>query len=214
MKDRVRAYHFVPANHGLDDLRHRRLKIAELDDLNDPFDLWAVAQPDPRLRKRIRHAKREMARRLGMLCFSLTWQNPLLWSHYAARHQGMALGFDMAGNCIKKVSYVEKRPALDSVDEELAHHVLYTKFIDWQYEQEVRVFRPLEDKDPLSGKYFADFSENWVLREVIVGPLCTVTKRELAEALGDHRSGVTFIKARLAFNSFKVVENLLGFKNS
>jgi hypothetical protein len=31
-----RAYHFVSLQHGLDDLRRRRLKISRLDDLNDP----------------------------------------------------------------------------------------------------------------------------------------------------------------------------------
>ena len=211
--DTIRAYHFVPANYGLDDLRHRRLKIAQLDDLNDPFELWAVAQPDRRLRKGIRDAKKEMARSFGMLCFSRTWQNPLLWSHYAARHQGVALGFDIARKCIKNVSYVERRPVLHAVDEELVHHVLYTKYIDWQYEHEARVYTSLEDIDPKSGLYFADFSDNCVLREVIVGPLSSVTKAELAEALGEHRGGVSLIKARLAFNSFKVVKNKLGFRN-
>lgn len=213
MSDTIRAYHFVPANYGLDDLRHRRLKIARLDDLNDPFELWAVAQPDRRLRKGIRDAKKDMARRFGMLCFSLTWQNPLLWSHYAARHQGLALGFDIAPTCLKNVTYVEERPVLHAVDEELVHQVLYTKYIDWQYEQEARVYTSLEDIDPKTGLYFADFSDNCVLKEVIVGPLSSITEGELAEAVGERRSGVTFIKARLAFNSFKVVESKLGFKN-
>jgi hypothetical protein len=213
MKDVVRAYHFVPVNFGLDDLRHRRLKIARLNDLNDPFDLWAVAQPDPNLRKGIRASKAELARRFGMLCFSMTWHNPLLWSHYAARHQGLALGFDINRSRIKKVRYVEERPVLHALDEQFVHHLLYTKYIDWRYEQEARVYTSLEDIDPASGLYFADFSNDVVLKEVIVGPLGMVSESELVEALGEHRSGVTFIKARLAFNSFKVVKNKLGFKN-
>jgi hypothetical protein len=40
-----RAYHFVSLGHGLDDLRQRHLKIARLDEINDPFELWAIAQP-------------------------------------------------------------------------------------------------------------------------------------------------------------------------
>jgi hypothetical protein len=87
-----RAYHFLPAHYALEDLRHRRMKIALLDDLNDPFDLWAVAQPDPTLRKAMRAFKLHVAQRFGMVCFSLAWHNPLLWSHYADKHRGVALG--------------------------------------------------------------------------------------------------------------------------
>jgi hypothetical protein len=142
----VRAYHFLASHYALDDLRHRRLKIARLDDLNDPFDLWAIAQPEPQLRRGIRASKDEMARRFGMLCFSLSWQNPLLWSHYADRHRGITLGFDIDEAKVQKVSYVTERPAFHAVDEGLVHHLLYTKYIDWQYEQEVRVFTSLEEK--------------------------------------------------------------------
>jgi hypothetical protein len=39
----LRAYHWVPCQHALNNLGYRRLKIARLDDLDDPFDLWAVA---------------------------------------------------------------------------------------------------------------------------------------------------------------------------
>jgi hypothetical protein len=43
----LRAYYLLTSQYALENLRHRRLKIAQLDDLNDPFDLWALAQPDP-----------------------------------------------------------------------------------------------------------------------------------------------------------------------
>lgn len=38
----MRVYHFVNAEFGLDDIRRRRLKIATLNDLNDPFELFGV----------------------------------------------------------------------------------------------------------------------------------------------------------------------------
>src|ERR1017187_1863100 len=72
----VRAYHLTPAVHALSNLRHRHLKIATFDDLNDPFELWAVAQPDPRLRAGLRGWKRRMAHNYGILCFSRSWDNP------------------------------------------------------------------------------------------------------------------------------------------
>lgn len=38
----MRAYHFVPADHGIENIKLRHLKIARLDDLNDPFEVRTV----------------------------------------------------------------------------------------------------------------------------------------------------------------------------
>jgi len=148
-----------------------------------------------------------------MVCFSLSWQNPLLWSHYAERHHGIALGFDINAAKIKEVSYVEQRPVIDAVNIEVVHQLLYTKYIDWRYEREARVFTLLEEKDSDSGLYFAGFSDDFVLREVIVGPLSNVSEKQLQEALGERKGKVALTKARLVFNSFNVVKNKLGFEN-
>jgi len=206
-----RAYHLLPSRYALDDLRNRRLKIAHLDELNDPFELWAIAQPDQHLRRAFRQTKEEMARRFGVLCFSLSWHNPLLWSHYADKHHGLALGFDVDEEILKPVFYVEERPALKQINIEVAHCLLFTKYSGWQYEQEARIFTTLEDRDATTGLYFADFNEQLVLREVIVGPLSTVTQKDLDDALGT-TTGVTFIKSRLAFNSFQVVTDQRGLR--
>jgi hypothetical protein len=123
----IRAYHFAPAEFALQDLRYQRLKIARLDELNDPFELWAIAQPDRRLRQALRQTKADFARLYGLLCFSLTWHNPLLWSHYADRHRGLALGFDVAEETLKPVSYVATRPTLTKIDPTIATWLLFTK---------------------------------------------------------------------------------------
>jgi hypothetical protein len=201
----TRAYHFVPTDFALQDLRHRRLKIARLDELNDPFELWAIAQSDRHLRQALRKTKADFARLYGLLCSSLSWHNPLLWSHYADRHRGLALGFDVTEEILKPVSYVAERPTLTKIDPTVARWLLFTKFIDWQYEQEGRIFTTLQDRDP-SGLYFGKFNEQLVLREVIVGPPCKVTKKDLRDALDGHE-GVTLTKGRLAFKTFDVVRD-------
>jgi hypothetical protein len=207
----VRAYHLLSSHYALDNLRRRRLKIARLDDLNDPFDLWALAQPDRVLRMALRHHRKQFSRRFGMVCFSLSWQNPLLWSHYGDRHRGMALGFDLNPAKCKAVKYVAERPVLTKVDLEVSHELLFTKFVDWKYEEEVRTFVNLSDIDPETKLYFADFGDDCLLREVIVGPLCDVKATELREAVGEPSSGeVALAKARLAFNSFRVVTDQRG----
>jgi len=210
MSNVIRAYHFVPANHGLDDLRNQRLKIACLDELNDPFELWAIAQPDKELRNGLRRYKTQLARETGALCFSLSWLNPLMWSLYAARHHGLALGFDVNAGCVKEMRYLSARPSFGRVDEDLAQTLLYTKYVDWQYEQEVRVYMKLNDKDPASGLYFAEFGNNLALREIIVGPLSSIKQSDLKTALGELWKHVQVTKARLAFNSFRMVKDQRG----
>ena len=209
----VRAYHFVPTKHGLDDIQNRRLKIARIEELNDPFEMWAVAQEDPTLRKAFRKTKNELAQKFGVVCLSLSWDNPLLWSHYADRHRGLVLGFDVDTNLLKKISYVRNRPSMERINQELAVKLLFTKYIDWKYEKEARIYVRLERADPKSRHYFADFNEQLSLREVIAGPLNETPEQELRVAV--HLDGnVMLRKARLAFKTFKVVEDKRGFGTS
>jgi hypothetical protein len=136
---------------------------------------------------------------------------PLLWSHYADRHRGLALGFDVNEQILKQVSYVKDRPVLEEINIETAHRLLFTKYEDWHYEQEARIYTTLRDRDPETCLYFADFGEQLVLSEVIAGPLCAVTKQELCDATGS-ATEVKFMKARLAFNTFRVVTDQRGFR--
>jgi len=207
----MRVYHFLPAKYGIDDVNRRRLKIATLDDLNDPFDLWAVAQPDAQLRKGLREYRKHLASHYGMLCFSRGWHNPLLWSHYGDKHRGMVLGFDVTDKHLNKVEYVADRPVLKTVDKDIADK-LKKKFQDWQYEDELRVFTDLHGRDPPeTGLYFADFGPELTLRKVISGPLSDTAKSTIEEAVGQYEAPVALTKARLAFKTFQVVTNQQGF---
>jgi hypothetical protein len=205
-----RAYHFVSLTYGLDDLRRRRLKISRLNDLNDPFELWAIAQSDRRVRKALKETKEQMARDCGLLCFSLDWHNPVLWSHYADRHRGIALGFDVDEHIIKPVLYRKTRPILNKIDLTVANSLLFTKYFDWNYEHEARIFTDLKDQDSHTGLYFADFNEKLVLREVIAGPACSASIEDLRDATGS-AVRVKFTKARLSFKTFRVVADQRGF---
>ena len=39
----MRGYHLLPKKWALSDLKHRRLKVATFDDINDPFEPRGVA---------------------------------------------------------------------------------------------------------------------------------------------------------------------------
>ena len=77
-----------------------------------------------------------MIERFGMLCFSKHWHNPVLWSHYGAKHRGMCLGFDIDRRGIQPVTYRTQRPRLNiPPSQEDANRLLFSKFVDWQYEE-------------------------------------------------------------------------------
>lgn len=211
----VTVYHFLSCRYALDDLRKRRLKIAQFDDVNDPFELLALELSDKGLRHRYRDFVREMARRYGLLCFSRTWRNPVLWSHYADKHKGICLGFAVPSNCLLDVRYAADRLPTNistkltagALDLDDMKEILRTKFKSWEYEEESRVFLGLEDKDPTSGLYFKDFGDDLRLKQVIIGAMCKVTKATVLALLGAGATGVRVIKARLAFTKFGIVRN-------
>jgi len=45
-------------------------------------------------REFLRWTKERLIGKLGLLCFSRNWHNPVLWSHYADKHRGICPGFD------------------------------------------------------------------------------------------------------------------------
>jgi len=46
----MRLFYFVPANYGIENLIKRRLKLARLNDLNDPFEFLCVDMSDRKVR--------------------------------------------------------------------------------------------------------------------------------------------------------------------
>lgn len=209
----MRVFHFVSGEYGLENVRRRRLKIATFFELNDPFELFGISLGDPELRRAFRMMKEELAANRGLLCFSRHWHNPVQWSHYAARHKGLCLGFDIPDEHLGEVNYSRKRLIAETetfrdprqFDVETARRFLFTKYSHWRYESEVRSFVTLEDKDPERNLYFVPFSEKLRLAEVIVGAESDITRATLDAALGDLAKQVTRIKARLAFKTFRVV---------
>jgi len=163
-------YHFNSRRFGLENLQRRRLKVATIADLNDPFELLCVDLSDQDLRKKMRAWKLNLASRFGMMCFSTDWTNPVHWSHYADKHKGICLGFEIPADedLLVPVTYDEMRSieeARQLVDTrkgsaKMMKKFLSTKFHHWHYEKEHRLFVELEpkDKDPVTGFWFQDFT--------------------------------------------------------
>lgn len=212
--DPMHLYHFLSVKWALDDVRRRRLRISLLDQLNDPFELWCVSQEDQRLRVALRDYRIEMSRKYGLICFSKRWRNPLLWSHYADKHRGACLGFDVDPRYVQEIKYVSRRQTLHiPPTAEDSNQLLFTKYRGWRYEEEWRGWFKLDHNErDESGNYFYPFDDSLRLSEIIVGPLCDLAKPEVRDAIGDYRDDVKITKARLAFRTFTIVRNRRGFR--
>jgi len=214
----MRLYHFLNEQYGIENISKRRLKIARIDELNDPFEFASVHFGNEALRRAFSVMKAELNQTRGLLCFSTKWTNPVQWSHYADRHRGLCLGFDIPDEKVGSVSYSRKRVVVElerlknprELGADSAQQLLFTKYHHWRYENEFRAFVTLEDVDQESRLYFADFSDNLALKEVIVGARSNVTRAQLASALGSLAGSVVALKARLAFGSFSVVRQRKG----
>ena len=209
LSNKKRVYHFIKMDHGLGAIRNGHLKISTLLGLNDPFELLAHNVQDKSVRGFLHLAKKQFASEFGIICFSKESTSPVQWAHYADRHKGLCLGFDVPECLLNNVVYVDQRfdkfsfPDIED-EEDWARKVLGTKFTQWSYEQEVRIFAELKD---LQGQhYFRRFDDQMVLREVQVGFNSPITRAEISELLINHMD-VDFFKVRPSFGKFEMIEN-------
>jgi hypothetical protein len=211
--DLIRVYHFSSEVFAIDDIKHGRLKISRFSDMNDPFELLALAFDDSHSRTAVRQFKEDFDLKTGLLCFSANWNSPPLWSHYADRHRGICLGFDIPRDSALFVSYSERRlqaqtkriSQRNDIDDALQQLLLRTKFNDWNYEREIRVKIPLNKSIADNGMFFWPFGNDLRLVEVVIGPLSNANLfATRADVKAKYPDAKTF-KARLAFKSFGIV---------
>ena len=255
----MRVYHFVDDHYGLQDLREKHLKIALINELNDPFELMGVDLSNSEYRQAMENMKMDMSDKHGILCFSENWQSPVQWTHYANQHEGLCLGFDVPNEFLVKVKYCDKRLSGDSyfaslealkarimaemyeyigapkssqeyekkrkeflkvvdkrlreesetdeVGQDFMAEILSTKYSHWKYEKEYRVFRELDTEIKTDEFYFAAFSDQLELKEVIVGLRCSVTRAEVTALLGQMADGVDIFKVREDFCEFSMARD-------
>lgn len=105
------------------------------------------------------HCSKSIFASIGISCFSLNPDNPLMWSHYAAKNTGFCLGFKRDSSFLSdeklrpltldnpcKVTYSSKPYSGGDLEtKEKIRRILSTKNESWGYEDEVRAFRVIPD---------------------------------------------------------------------
>lgn len=210
---RIRLYHLTSSSHALSNIENGRMKLARLTDVNDPFELMALNFREARVRQLVGEFRTTFNSQTGLLCFSEDWTSPVMWSHYAMRHRGICLGFDIPRSEVQKVEYRDKRilsslgDAGDPLDlsPELQTLLMCTKCHEWSYEQERRRFVDLAVATQEADLHFVPFDDLLRLAEVILGPNCEEPLHSVRHLCSVRYPLARVFSARLAWKHFKVV---------
>lgn len=168
-----RVYHFCDSNYGIQNLKKKRLKIATIMDLNDPFELLCHDLGSKEVRARVVALKKHVADRTGMVCFSRSYKNPVQWVHYGEKHKGICLGFDIDEDSLTQVTYKADRLVMSPSDvldsnccDRWGTEFLSTKYAHWKYEEEERVFFDISGRDRSQSIFFQPIGNGIDLRMV------------------------------------------------
>jgi hypothetical protein len=206
-----RLYYLTGPDHALSNIVFGRIKLSRFSDLNDPFELLGTNFGHKETKAAVRSHKAKINNTFGLICFGEDWVDPVVWSHYAAKHRGIALGFDVDERLAKPVTYQTKRldkkipTGATAVTKSIAELLTYTKFESWKYEREWRILTPLDKGEIEGGLYFLPFSRRLRLMEVILGPTCDFSVAKMRELVDQHHADVTTFQARLADRSFRII---------
>ncbi|TFF21667.1 DUF2971 domain-containing protein [Jiella endophytica] len=216
-----RLYYLTSADHAVSNIVFSRIKVSRFSELNDPFELLGSNFSDVEFRKVVRQNKLKFGERNGLICFSEDWIDPVLWSHYANKHRGLALGFDVSESIVQQVTYSPSRlrykptGKVKSITGELATQLICTKFASWSYEKEWRALVELGRAEKEGSLYFLPFSDKLRLREVILGSACDINLKRFRKLINEAHEGVATFKARLALQSFQIIpmqSSVVGYR--
>jgi hypothetical protein len=210
----MRMYYMTSAKWGEVILKERRLKLSRFFEANDPFELSLIDNRPRDTRQIVRLIGDYFNDHIGMICFGANWSSPVMWAHYADKHSGVCLGFDVEDSLLTKVVYTDQKITVPlgahlpkhGLNADLLSKVRMTKATDWAYEREYRVEGALKQKDSRTGLYYIDFGPQVQLRELIMGHRCEWTI-DNAFLLIAEKEPVRICKARPAFGKFEMIES-------
>jgi len=198
MSDEIRLYRFLSATSALKTIERKTFRVGRVSEFNDPFE-WKlgitniVPQGEAIARTAQDLVLRSMNAQFGVICFSDTPEDPVLWSHYADHHRGMALVVDhWVTDQLYKVVYSDERPTLDLNHLSSPDHQAYVSGVlkrllahkskGWSYEREYRVFADLATCSVSDGSYFLPIPSNFLMK-VILGFRCEIDEAYVRRSL-------------------------------
>lgn len=122
----------------------------------------------------------KMHNKKGVLSLSSKNDNILMWSHYTFNHQGVCFGFEFNEEQFSYLKRVKYQTHYDDIwgwlhtDAEIVDRILFSKSIDWQYEDEYRIvtdsigiqkFKPESLKEIIFGSMMSSEDKLEIVKE-------------------------------------------------
>lgn len=157
----------------------------------------------------LRASLKNTMQRIGVLCFSATPSEILMWSHYANNHKGFCVEYDFSEDShLRKIAqpvcYSETIPALslanlpDGAESNFLDVCIFTKAKQWQYEQEWRVIMTE------GGRSFQAPAKT---TSIIFGARMPTEEKVMLFRALRHKEGIEFREAQLLEDRFAIEFN-------
>lgn len=217
----ITLYRFLAAKWALKTLTERRLRASRIVELNDPFE-WRVGTiaETQEMAESGRLAFDDFVKRInsqwGIVSMSAIATDPVIWSHYADSHKGIALEFDHDRDTgLHAITYSHALPTFDvtkfvgeGYDHQYTLGVLRTalgrKSLTWSYEREYRAHLDLAKCDEEEEHYFSSIPDNF-LKRVILGIRCDIPLETVKQALTEGGfENIPIVRARMSDTAYEI----------
>lgn len=90
--------------------------------------------------------------------------------------------------------------------ETIMKSILSTKYNDWKYEREVRLFYSLEEKEKEDGFYFYNYKpyNKIILKEIIFGPDCLESNKDVFDHI--NTTDITVFSTQKATKKYAIIK--------
>jgi len=218
----ILLYRYLDAAAALRTIESRSFKIGRLRDFNDPFEWWMgitgiIPQGEIVARACVESFLEDVNAWMGIFCLSESIADPVLWSHYADKHKGVAfeLSYKVDPERLIKMEYTNQRPVFDAnrlhdpagfeaYAKPLMDQLLRQKSPGWAYEREYRVFLDLAGCDILGGNYFKRIPEKFLTR-LILGFKCPLEELYVRKALdASGLNDTQVVRAKMCLETYSI----------
>ena len=218
----ILLYRYLDAAAALKTIESRSFKVSRLRDLNDPFE-WRmgikniVPEGIPFARLQMDSFIDDVHNWMGVICHSDTFSEPVLWSHYADKHRGVAFEVShiLDPEKLVKMTYTNQRPILDANQlnhpetfeeyaKPLLDQLMRQKSIGWAYEREYRVHVDIRQCEISKGQYFQRIPDSFLTR-IILGYKCPLEELYVSKAL--EKSGLPstkVVRAKMCLETYSI----------
>ena len=207
----MRVFHFASKEHAISNIENSRIKIAIINELNDPFEFYVnfTSSGKPIDERKVSEVKTHYNNILGFLCFSKNWNNPVQWAHYSDRYKGLCMEFEIPNKVLLKIKYRNKPAVIEANDKNWRKKFVkatQSKFKHWKYEKEHRVPVGITRLDIIreNDLHFMPFSEKLKLQAVYSGLNCELSSAEISML---HKKGIDLIPTKKCRTSYSIVKS-------